>query len=262
MEAVTAADELLQTTLNNHERDLAIQIAELDDMKSKLTLRMNELTQKKEHIAKEYGSTNISGDDLIEINAGGKVIAAKRSTLTQLEGTRLAGIFSGRWDKKLQRDSHGRIFLDVNPVCFQAIVDYLTEILISSEDSPPEQPSVDNEHEYILQQQLNLFLQQDRADSNIIEDKATEDQFHSWLKEDDSDGKLKLLYRGSKDMDLTQHLFMLIVMIKVPLSPSLKPLVAITQILHGRAVKTGKKLTKHSYSHSLVLITGVFLLHT
>jgi len=199
MEAVTAADELLQTALNNHERDLAAQIAGLDDMKRKLTSRIDELKQKKEQIAKEYGNIDAAHEDLIEINAGGRVIAAKRSTLTQLEGTRLAGLFSGRWDKKLQRDSHGRIFLDVNPICFQAIVDYLTEMLISSEDSPPEQPSVDNEHEYILQQQLKLFLQQDRADSNIIEDKATEDQFHSWLNEDDSDGKLKLLYRGSKD---------------------------------------------------------------
>jgi len=200
MEAVTAADELLQSALNNHERDLAMQIKELDDMKSKLTSRMDELTQKKEQIAKEHGNIDDSADDdLIEINAGGRVIAAKRSTLTQLEGTRLAGLFSGRWDKKLQRDSQGRIFLDVNPKCFQAIVDYLTEMLISSEDSPPEQPSVDNEHEYILQQQLKLFLQQDRADSNIIEDKETEDQFHSWLKEEDSDGKLKLLYRGSRD---------------------------------------------------------------
>ena len=199
MEAVTAADELLHTALNNHERDLAIQIKELDDMKSKLTSRMDELTQKKEQIAQTHGNIDANDDDLIEINAGGRVIAAKRSTLTQLEGTRLAGLFSGRWDKKLQRDSQGRVFLDVNPICFQAIVDYLTEMLISSEDSPPEEPSVDNEHEYILQQQLKIFLQQDRADSNIIEDKATEDQLHDWLKEDDSDGKLKLLYRGSRD---------------------------------------------------------------
>ena len=199
--AVTAADEILQTALNNHERDLAIQIKELDDMKSKLTSRMDELTQKKEQIAQTHGNIDANDDDLIEINAGGKVIAAKRSTLTQLEGTRLAGLFSGRWDKKLQRDSQGRIFLDVNPKCFQAIVDYLTEILISSKDSPPEQPSVDNEHEYILQQQLKMFLQQNRveADSNIIEDKATEDQLHSWLKEEDSNGELSLLYRGSRD---------------------------------------------------------------
>ena len=42
--------------------------------------------------------------------------------------------FSGRWDKKLQRDSGGRIFLDVNPVCFQAIVGYLNEVMVSSED--------------------------------------------------------------------------------------------------------------------------------
>ena len=81
MEAVTAADELLQTALNNHERDLAAQIKELDDMKSKLTSRMDVLTKKKEEIANEHGSVDdAADDDLIEINAGGRVIAAKRST--------------------------------------------------------------------------------------------------------------------------------------------------------------------------------------
>ena len=106
------------------------QIAELDDIESKLNERMDELNNKKQQIAETNGNTNISGDDLIEINAGGKIIAAKRSTLTQLDGTRLEALFSGRWDKKILRDSHGRIFLDVNPKCFQAIVDYLTELLI------------------------------------------------------------------------------------------------------------------------------------
>ena len=92
-------------------------------------------------------------DDLIEVNAGGKIISAKRCTLTQLKGTRFEGeyiyvvnikiscacnvmlciclhlypnillpriytkntqsfhiysaLFSGRWDKKLQRDGNG-----------------------------------------------------------------------------------------------------------------------------------------------------------
>ena len=46
-----------------------------------------------------------------------------------MKGTRLEALFSGRWDKKLSRDGHGRIFLDVDPTCFQAIVDYLSEMI-------------------------------------------------------------------------------------------------------------------------------------
>ena len=66
-------------------------------------------------------------EDLVKINAGGKVIALAltRSTFTQLKGTKLEALFSGHWDKKLTRDNDRRGFLDVNPVCFQAMVDYL-----------------------------------------------------------------------------------------------------------------------------------------
>ena len=127
-------------------------------MESKLNERMDELNNKKQQIAETNGNTNISGDDLIGINAGGKIIAAKRSTLTQLDGTRLEALFSGRWDKKILRDSHGRIFLDVNPKCFQAIVDYLTELLISSEDNLPKLlPSVDDDEKDIMNQHIDLF---------------------------------------------------------------------------------------------------------
>jgi hypothetical protein len=56
----------------------------------------------------------VSDDDIIEINVGGENINAKRGTLFQIKGTRLEALFSGRWDKKLLRDSSGRIFLNVN----------------------------------------------------------------------------------------------------------------------------------------------------
>jgi hypothetical protein len=39
-------------------------------------------------------------------------------------------LFSGRWGKKLMRDGHGQIFLDVDPTCFQAIVNHLNEMKI------------------------------------------------------------------------------------------------------------------------------------
>ena len=120
--------------------------------------------------------------------------------MTQLEGTRLSALFSGRWDKKLQRDSQSRIFLDVNPICFQAIVDYLNELLISSEDNIPDLPRVDDEHNHIMENQIELFkLVRGLPDSRIIKERTHIDQLHDWLKEDGSDGELSLLYRGSRD---------------------------------------------------------------
>ena len=100
--------------------------------------------------------------------------------------------------KRLQRDIHGRIFLDVNPKCFRAIVDYLNEILISSEESRPCLPIVDDEYEEILQHQLELFGLP-LATSKILKDPIHFVTLHDWLKEENSDGELSLLYRGSRD---------------------------------------------------------------
>ena len=77
----------------------------------------------------------------MEINAGGKNVSARRGVLCQLKGTKFEAIFSGRWDKKLLKDSSGRIFLDVNGDSFQAIVDYLNELAISGEEDVPTLPS-------------------------------------------------------------------------------------------------------------------------
>jgi hypothetical protein len=75
-------------------------------------------------------------------------------------------------------------------------------MMISSEDSPPSPPSVDDEHEHILRYQLELFglvPTVELPDSNIINNNGHWIFFHDWLKEDGSDGEFSLLYRGSRD---------------------------------------------------------------
>ena len=85
-------------------------------------------------------------------------------------------------------------------------MDYLNELTISSEDDPPAFPCVDDEHKHILQHQLELFGLMDQMsavkvlDSSIINDDETRaTQLHDWLKEDESHGELRLLYRSSRD---------------------------------------------------------------
>ncbi|KAL7547270.1 hypothetical protein ACHAWF_010591 [Thalassiosira exigua] len=175
--------------------------AELDLKLSLLEARLRAIVQKKLELERECGDPNASGHDLIEINAGGKVVAAKRSTLTQQMGTRFEALFGGRWDKKLARDGGGRIFLDVNPKCFRSIVDYLSEVAISSEDDPSGPPTVDEEDGHILRSQLELFgLHAPKImDSDIIRASKDADLLHQWLEEDGSSGDLDLLYRSSRD---------------------------------------------------------------
>jgi hypothetical protein len=86
------------------------------------------------------------GNDQIQLNVGGVGVVVKRSVLTLFSGSKLAVLFSGRWDKKLLRDKKNRIFLDVDPVCFQIILDYLTQCSELPGDSLlPSLPEVNKE---------------------------------------------------------------------------------------------------------------------
>jgi hypothetical protein len=196
------ANKRIKTACDEIDRERAIQINKLEAKEKQLLDRLNKLDEKKLKLATDNGNIDVSADDFIEINAGGKVIAVKRATMTQLRGTRLEALFSGRWDKKLVRDSSGRIFLDVNSDCFQAIVDYMNELAISSADEPPEPPTVDDELQHILAHQMNLFginFNERSPDSNIIKQYSDVKILHDWLKEDGSNGDLNLLYRSSRD---------------------------------------------------------------
>jgi hypothetical protein len=171
--------------------------------------RLEALRENMDNAAKKFGNIHASGDDILEINAGGKIFVTKRSTLTQLTmGTRFGALFSGRWDMKLQRDSRGRFFLDVNSDCFQAIMTHLNELIISSDDNLPPLPSVNDEHLPILWQQLKLFglwgeVIKPRAtypNSNIIpNDVVVLSKLYDWLKRGEVFGYFNLLYRGTRD---------------------------------------------------------------
>jgi hypothetical protein len=77
---------------------------------------------------------------------------------------------------------------------------------ISSKDSPPSPPSVDDEHKIILNHQLELFglvpvpdCSPSLPDSTIIKDAGGCDMLQEWLAEDGQEGEFSLLYRGTRD---------------------------------------------------------------
>ncbi|KAL7551066.1 hypothetical protein ACHAWF_014267 [Thalassiosira exigua] len=201
MEQLSIADHSLKAALGKHDQKRMAELAKLDDKANDLKERLNELNEQKYDLSR--ANLDASDDDLVEINAGGKIVAAKRSTLTQIKGSRFEALFSGRWDRALQRDGNGRIFLDVNPMCFEAIVDYLSDMAISSEEDPPTPPAVSDEHKYILRSYLKLFgLRSQNAkipESNIIKDDEDVKILHGWLEEDGSDGEFSLLFSSSRD---------------------------------------------------------------
>ena len=72
-----------------------------------------------------------SQPSILKLNVGGKRIDIPRSTLTQIKGSNLAFIFSGKWDEILPHDKDGRIFMDFDAAWLEPILDNLRELEIA-----------------------------------------------------------------------------------------------------------------------------------
>jgi hypothetical protein len=91
---------------------------QLRDRFLQLEQHRSDLEMKYIACAELHGNVKADGNDQIQLNVGGVGVVVKRSVLTMFPESKLAVLFSGRWDKKLLRDKKNRIFLDVDPVCF------------------------------------------------------------------------------------------------------------------------------------------------
>jgi hypothetical protein len=109
--------------------DATVLWEELQEIQRKKMMILREETEKlqkeKDTMNSIVSAANISEDDIIEINAGGKIIVALRSTLTLVPDTMFSYMFSGRWEESLKRDSNGRVFIDENSELIEIIVDFL-----------------------------------------------------------------------------------------------------------------------------------------
>ena len=92
---------------------------------------------------------------------GGVIMFVTRNTLTQIKGTRLEALFSGRWDKRLPREKDSNIFLDINFTCFWAVVEYLNDCKITNSDCAPKMPHLGEEDDIVIQQLLLAFWLRD-----------------------------------------------------------------------------------------------------
>ena len=187
MDAVLEADRLIKEANEAFDRTRQEFIDELDAEKAKIARRFDVLEARKRSLAEKRGNPDASPGDWVEVNCGGRVISARRSTLCQLEGTKFGALFSGLYEKKLPKDTEGRIFLDLCPDEFQAIVDYLTELSISSPDDLPTLPKESGCLAHLFG--LGALF------SNLIND-AEFTALHEWLAEDGADGDFKMIYES------------------------------------------------------------------
>ncbi|EJK56342.1 hypothetical protein THAOC_23795, partial [Thalassiosira oceanica] len=186
MDAVLEANRLIKEESKAFDRSRQKFIKKLNAEEAKIASRFEALEARKRELAEEWGNPDASPEDLVEVNCGGRVISARRGTLCQLEGTNFGAVFSGLYEKKLPRDREGRIFLDLCPDEFQAIVDYLNELSISSPDDLPTLP----EEAGCLARLFGLVPS--------VMNAAETSKLNEWLAEEGLDGHLKLIYESEK----------------------------------------------------------------
>ena len=77
-----------------------------------------------------------AGSQVLTLNIGGKeTVQTMRSTLTIAAGSKLAEMFSGRWDESLPKDKDGNYFIDRRPDIFLPLLEFLRDL---SSMAPPE----------------------------------------------------------------------------------------------------------------------------
>ena len=85
MEELSIVQAQLETTLSNHAQDCAGQKNRLYNKENTLEEQLKELNKRILKTVEDNGNIDAT-DGMIEINTGGTIIAAKRSTLTQIKG--------------------------------------------------------------------------------------------------------------------------------------------------------------------------------
>ena len=98
-------------------------------LRSEYAQRVNEVQLELEALASEQEAARSSTrqNEVVSLNVGGALFTVKRETLCVCRMSFMAELFSGRWDGQLQRDSDGIIFLDLDPMVFELLLNWLRD---------------------------------------------------------------------------------------------------------------------------------------
>ena len=150
------------------------------------------------------------------LNVGGDTsFVTRRDTLTAIEGSRLSQLFSGRWDKVLPKDRDGRIFLDLDPVQFRALLSWLvdTKRMAPGSGQGPPLKAVPAEYQAGFLELCELLCSNNEGNSRSGRDDdvmftsqilSSEDQqrLKTWIQHESCPSKhctVNLLFRATRD---------------------------------------------------------------
>jgi hypothetical protein len=154
-------DESDRATRYKNDDDPSIhweRLQESQRKKMKVLKEETEKLQEEKDTMNDVGPASNNDDVIIEINAGGKVISALRSTLCLVApDTMFSYMFSGRWDGSLTRDNNDRVFLDHDPELIKIIVNFLRTKKIEDQSNPVKSPAIPDGKKKEFETLLNYF---------------------------------------------------------------------------------------------------------
>lgn len=150
--SVDSLDDIFRRRRKSHVQAVDEAWAAFETARDEQRKEWRSLSECQGEICREYGSIEARATDLLHLDVGGFTrLCYLRSTLTLVDGSRFSVMFSGRWDKRLPRDTQGRIFLDEDPYIFQMFMGYLESL---------EVPASHATHSFVLQTLVLAFFDQ------------------------------------------------------------------------------------------------------
>jgi N-acetylneuraminic acid mutarotase len=140
--------------LESNHASLAYRLTHMESVNRDLLKKMSAMEQTMAKLLPSTNNTMVQDTAVIKINVGGKLFFTRASTLKSVQSSFLANLVSGRFPIALSENNE--IFLDRDPVMFEAILNWLRSPIMGISPQLLSQPAFMHELEYFDMKQAVL----------------------------------------------------------------------------------------------------------
>jgi len=142
-------------TLEDLDKILESSITQIINEHQALRKRRKDIADRQNAKASEHGGDHATPSDIIRLNVRGTELFACRDPLPIVKGSHFEALFSVRREDQILRDGQGTVFIDIDPVTFKKILEYLYMVKISR-DVPP-LPTIDEPHKEMFEYYIKFL---------------------------------------------------------------------------------------------------------
>jgi len=154
----------LQTDRENQSRHMDELQADTEVWCSNEKMKIDAEWKRLDRLSEKMADIWPAKSEILKINCSGQVFEVPRGTLCSIEGSYLAQLFSDENGTTIRPDADGFYYLDINPVCFSLVVEYLLNRRLRVDAPLPVVPQAQKLNMELLAEawQLKPFLRENR----------------------------------------------------------------------------------------------------